>query len=402
MRILVICHRFPFPPKRGGKIRPFNIIKHLHNSDNEVHVASLVRSDQEHAEIDGIKQYCSSYFSSQVNPVLQTSRMILKLATSMPSSMGYFYSAELSKHVNTLLATKKFDLIIAHCSSVAQYVSEISGIPKIIDFGDMDSQKWLEYSTAKPFPLSIGYGIEGRKLMAEEARLTYKFEMCTATTKGEHETLSGLNSAALSSWFPNGVDTSHFMPSEQHDKNLISFIGRMDYFPNQQAVRNFALEVFPIIKASKPSAKFVIVGAEPSNEIKALEQIEGIKVTGTVDDVRPFVSSSRVNVANLSIARGTQNKILEAMAMGVPVVASPAAAKGIDAEVGRDLLVGTSNLEIAMKIIELMNDDDLRKRLVTSARSQIALSHSWPESMKKLDRIIAHTVEKFSETQRVS
>ena len=161
MKVLYVCHRFPYPPKRGGKIRPFNMIRHLHEAGHQVTVCSLARSDAEAEEGSGIAAYCTAFEVGHVQEPIQFARMIVRLPLVTPSSMGYFYSAELARTVRTLLASQRWDLIFVHCSSVAQYVEHVQGIPKILDFGDMDSQKWLEYAHYKPFPLSLGYTLEG-------------------------------------------------------------------------------------------------------------------------------------------------------------------------------------------------------------------------------------------------
>lgn len=389
MRILFICHRYPFPPKRGGKIRPFNIIKHLTESGHEVHVGSLVRSSQEAQEGVGLEKYCASAFHAQVTALPQAIKMITRLPSKVPSSMGYFYSSDLKKHVNSLVNSKSFDLGFVHCSSVAQYVEPLTGLNRWVDFGDMDSQKWLEYSRFKPFPMSLGYKIEGTKLENEERRLSTVFNRCTATTRGELETLQNLNPKVNGGWFPNGVDAQFFAPKTDYDENSISFVGRMDYFPNQQAVSKFAETIFPLIRRKKPNASFVIVGAEPPEFIQDLAKIDGVTVTGTVPDVRAFITNSAVNVAPIDIARGTQNKILEAMAMGVPVVTSTAAAKGVDALKGDHFLVEDDPEKFADACLSLMSDKILRNRLGLAGRDRVLTNHSWVGSMKAFDTLLA-------------
>jgi len=184
MKILYVCHRFPFPPKRGGKIRPFNMIRHF-SRQHEVTVASLVRSEEEGCEGQGIAPYCARFEMVQVSKPVQMARMVARLPTTEASSLGYFYSADLARRIRELLRTTNFDLIFVHCSSVAQYVADVQGIPKILDFGDMDSQKWLEYARYKSFPLNLGYWLEGTKMLREEKRLAARFDLCTATTRAE-------------------------------------------------------------------------------------------------------------------------------------------------------------------------------------------------------------------------
>jgi sugar transferase (PEP-CTERM/EpsH1 system associated) len=246
-----------------------------------------------------------------------------------------------ARTIDGLLATEKFDLVFVHCSSWRPYRARgHTATPKIPDFGDMDSQKWLDYARFKAFPLSAGYWLEGRKLVAEERRLARRFDLCTATTRAEWETLEGYRTGTPTDWFPNGVDSEYFAPDPApHDPDTVSFVGRMDYYPNQQCMLDFCAATWPLIRERRRNAKLLVVGADPSPAIRKLAELPGIEVTGSVPDVRPFVRRSAVMVAPLNIARGTQNKILEAMAMGVPVVTSEIAAGGVDAVAGEHLLV---------------------------------------------------------------
>lgn len=393
MKILYVCHRFPFPPKRGGKIRPFNMIKHL-SQQHEVTVASIVRSEEEATEGSGISDHCASFEMARVRNSVQALKMIARLPTTVPSSFGYFYSSDLAKRIKNLTARKRFDLIFVHCSSVAPYVSGIQGVPKILDFGDMDSQKWLEYARFKPFPLSVGYWLEGCKLEREEQRLARRFDLCTATTHAEWETLEGYRAGVATDWFPNGVDTTYFSTVEEpYDPNTISFIGRMDYYPNQECMFTFCENVFPLLKQRRPEVKLLIVGADPSPAVRKLGEIPGVTVTGSVEDVRPFVRTSAAMIAPLNIARGTQNKILEAMAMGVPVISSRIAAAGVDAVAGEHLLVATTPQEYALAVLNILDNKEERIRLSQAGRARMLSHHAWPRSMERLDRIISRCME---------
>lgn len=398
MNILYLCHRFPYPPKRGGKIRPFNMIRHLGEQGHKVTVCSLARSEAEAEEGRGIAPHCAAFEMGMVKEPVQWARMIVRLPLLTPSSMGYFYSPELAAHVKRLLAAQRFDLIFVHCSSVAQYVEHVQGIPKILDFGDMDSQKWLEYANYKPFPLSLGYTLEGTKMLWAEKRLARRFDLCTATTRAEWQTLQDYGTGAATDWFPNGVDAQFFSPTDgQYDADTISFIGRMDYYPNQECMQRFCDEVWPLLKQQRPGMKLLIVGADPSPAMRALGERPGVTVTGSVPDVRPYIRGSALMVAPLAIARGTQNKILEAMAMGVPVVTSSAAAGGVDAEAGKHLLVADSAAQIADAVLRITGSADERARLAHSGRERMLSHHAWPSSMRRLDGIIEGCVKTFAQ-----
>ena len=389
MKILFVCHRFPFPPKRGGKIRPFNIISHLTRSGHDVTVASLARSTQEAEEGAGLKEHCKEFLVETVGNVGAWARMILRLPTPGPSSMGYFYSAALRARVDELLQRESFDLIFVHCSSVAQYVAHVRDIPKIIDFGDMDSRKWLAYSSFKPFPLSMGYWLEGQKMARAERQLAAQFDLCTATTKAELETLQTICDAGKTGWFPNGVDRNYFVPdATQYDHNAICFVGRMDYYPNQQAMFDFCANVWPLLKANRPATTLTIVGAEPSKAVLELANIDGVTVTGSVPDVRPYLRASALTVAPLAIARGTQNKILESLALGVPVICSTIAAGGVDVVVEDQLLVADAKEQWAAQIERVLDDPEFRSRLSVAGRERMATHHDWPTSMKRVDALL--------------
>jgi hypothetical protein len=395
MKILYVCHRFPFPPKRGGKIRPFNMIRHL-SQRHEVTVCSLARSPQEAEEGRGIAPHCARFEMGQVSNPVQALRMVARLPTLEPSSMGFFYSPELDRKVRALLARERFDLIFVHCSSVAQYVSRVRGIPKILDFGDMDSQKWLEYVSFKPFPLNLGYWLEGSKMFREEKRLARQFDLCTATTRAEWQTLESYGTGVATDWFPNGVDAQYFRPDgEGYDADTISFIGRMDYYPNQEAMLRFCGDTWTLLRQRRPGMKLVIVGADPSPAIRKLAELPGVSVTGSVPDVRPHVLRSAAMVAPLNIARGTQNKILEAMAMGVPVVSSRIAAGGVDAVAGEHLLVADTPKEYAEAVLRIVQEPAERARLAVAGRERMLSNHAWPQSMQRLDAIIERCVGRF-------
>ncbi|MCL4695864.1 MAG: TIGR03087 family PEP-CTERM/XrtA system glycosyltransferase [Burkholderiaceae bacterium] len=401
MNILYLCHRFPFPPKRGGKIRPFNMIRHLQATGHQVTVCSLARSPAEALEGQGIASHCAAFHMGRVSEPVQLARMIARLPLVTPSSMGYFYSGELAQQVRRLLRKQRFELIIVHCSSVAQYVEDVQGIPRILDFGDMDSQKWLEYAHYKPFPLSLGYTLEGHKMLCAEKRLARTFDLCTATTRAEWETLEGYGTGAATDWFPNGVDADFFCPDPKtggaYDNDTVSFIGRMDYYPNQECMQRFCKEVWPLLRRERGTMKLLIVGADPSPQIKALGTLPGVTVTGSVPDVRPYIRGSAVMVAPLAIARGTQNKILEAMAMGVPVVTSSAAAGGVDAEAEKHFLVADAAERTAAAILRIVASRDEHDRLAKAGRERMLSHHAWPRSMQRLDGIIERCVRNFAE-----
>ncbi len=389
MNVLFVCHRVPFPPKRGGKIRPFNIIRHLRSQGHRVTVASLARSDAELEESRGLADHCARTLVEVVPDYLAWPRMVARLPTTAPSSFGYFYSPQLARRLKADIAQTRYDLVFVHCSSVAPYVERVHGPAKILDYGDIDSQKWREYSVHRALPMSAGYWLEAVKLERRELSLSRSFDLCTCTTRAELESLRKFGVTTASDWFPNGVDAKAFAPdATAYDPDTICFIGRMDYFPNQQAVTSFVRDVFPLLRQRREGAKLLVVGADPPDFIRKLGEVPGVTVTGSVPQVQPYVLRSALTIAPLEIARGTQNKILESMAMGVPVVCSPQAAGGVDIVPGEHALVASTPAEWLDAILGLMGSRERREQVAQAARARVLSNHSWPASMARLDGLI--------------
>ncbi len=400
MKILFVCHRVPYPPKRGGKIRPFNIIRHLSERGHEVTVASLARTEQERDEARDLQKHCARTIVEVIPNSAAFPRMLAWAPTGRPSSFGYFYSPRLARRIAEEVRGGGYDLIFVHCSSVAPYVSRLAAPLKVLDFGDMDSQKWREYARYRSFPLSLVYGLEALKLERTERLLAGQFDLCTCTTAAELQSLRTLSTAKPSDWFPNGVDADSFRPAQDgYDPDLVVFVGRMDYFPNQQAVLGFCRDALPRLRAKRPGFRFQIVGADPPPHIRALQNLTGVEVTGSVPDVRPFVTRAALTVAPLAIARGTQNKILESMAMGVPVVCSSQAAGGVDAVPGEHLLTADSADEHVTAILRLLESPARRSELAAAARARVLSHHSWPSSMRRLEEMLTRMRSERPEPQ---
>ena len=389
MKVLFACHRVPYPPKRGGKIRPFNIIRHLTEQGHQVTVASLARTQREAEEAADLAKHCERVLVEVISDPVAWARMLAWLPTPNPSSFAYFHSPALARRVNASLADTSFDLAFAHCSSAAPYVANARVPLKILDFGDMDSQKWREYVAYKHFPLSAGYRLEAAKLERAERRLAQKFDLCTCTTRAELQSLRDLGVSSPTDWFPNGVDGTFFEPEANYDPELIAFVGRMDYYPNQQGVAMFCSEVFPRLRAQRPGVRFQIVGADPPPSVRELAKIPGVSVTGSVPDVRSYITRAALTVAPLAIARGTQNKILESMAMGVPVVCSLQAAGGVDAVAGEHLLTAANADEYVAAVGRILDSKELRATLAEKGRARVLSHHAWRSSMLRLDGLIA-------------
>jgi sugar transferase (PEP-CTERM/EpsH1 system associated) len=390
MKILFLCHRLPYPPKRGGKIRPFNMIRHLARS-HEVTVATLARSAAEEAEGRDLAHHCHEVHVGRISTVAGWARFGLHAVGTSPSTFGYFHSPTLARTVRGLLATRDFDAIMVHCSSMGPYVAGHRGCRKIMDFGDADSEKWLEYARTAPFPLSAGFRLEGLKVRRYERWLGTRFDACSVNAPREREILSRYVQTPIHV-IPNGVDLAYFRPGRALDRpyapRRLVFTGNMSYRPNVEAVSHLVGEVLPVVRRTFPDVELYIVGMDPSPVVRRLGDASRVVVTGRVDDVRPFLDEAAVSVAPLRVARGLQNKVLEAMAMRVPVVASQAAFNGINAVAGRDLVVADGPERFAGAVVDLLKDPARREELAAAGLACVKLNHDWGTLLARLENLV--------------
>jgi sugar transferase (PEP-CTERM/EpsH1 system associated) len=389
MRVLFLTHRFPYPPTFGSRVRAFHPIRHLAR-DHDVTVLSMVRSDAEARESAGLAEFCKRHSAFRVHNVVQAAKIAATLPTTVSASEAFFHCTAMQREVDRLLAERSVDFVYAQCSAVGRYVEAVEGLPKLMDFCDVDSRKWYDYVAFKRWPMTLGYRWEGWRVAAAERRLARRFDQVTVATPGEARTLAQTGVTERVDWFPNGVDFDYFRPSTQaYDPDLISFVGRMDYFPNEQSMVDFCASVWPRLRRARPALRLQIVGAEPTARVQALGRIDGVTVTGSVPDVRPYVHHSALTVVPLAIARGTQNKILESMAMGVPVVSSVTAAGGTDAVPGEHLLAAGSDDELVDMILRVLGNPAERARLAEAGLARVKSHHSWDSAMRRLDTIVA-------------
>jgi sugar transferase (PEP-CTERM/EpsH1 system associated) len=394
MKVLFLCHRVPYPATSGSKIRPFNTICHLSAQGHRVTVASLARSAEEAQAAAGLGAYCERALIEVIPDQVAWLRTAASLASTRPMSFGYFYSPRLARRTAQELDSGSYDLVFVHCSSMGDYVRDARGAVTVLDYCDMDSQKWREYAAYRAFPLSTAYWLEAVRLEHAERRLGARYDLCTCATAVEIASLRELGITTPSDWFANGVDATQFTPAPDYDPELIVFVGRMDYYPNQQAVLMFCRDVLPRLRMRRPELRFAIVGANPTRAVRNLARLPGVSVTGWVSDVRPHVTRAALTVAPLTIARGTQNKILESMAMGVPVVCSAVAARGVDAVPGEHLLAAATTAEYIEAIERILDSPALRAQLALAGRARVLSHHSWKHSMERLDALIGAACER--------
>ena len=387
--LLLLVHRIPYPPNKGDKIRSYHLLKHL-ASKYRVHLATFVDDDADWQYVPKVEALCASSHFARLEPLKGKIRSARALATGQSLSLAYYRDAGMQRWVEQTMRDRGIARIMMFSSVMAQYAEAFPAARRVIDFCDVDSDKWRQYAEKKKWPMSWVYRHEARSLLDYERKVAAAFDASLFVSEPEAELFRGLapQSRAKIGFFNNGVDTEYFSPERTYanpfaeGEQALVFTGAMDYWPNIDAVKWFAAEVLPRVRAAVPAARFYIVGSRPAPEVLALAG-DGIVVTGTVPDVRPYLAHSSAAVAPLRIARGIQNKVLEAMAMARPVVASPQAFEGIDAAAGHDLLVADAPAAYADSVIKLLGTPD--PSMGRAARASVERRYSWPAHLSKIE-----------------
>lgn len=384
--LLFIAHRVPFPPDRGDKIRSYHLLKHL-AAQGRVHLAAFIEEEDELAMRAGLQPLVASM--ALVRRTKGKMRAAVEaLATGRPVSLTAFDHPAMHRAVRQQLSTGAIDTIMVFSSQMAAYAEGFGG-RMVMDFVDMDSAKFAAYAESSRGPMRWMMGREARLLLANDAQVARRATTSLFVSEAEAALFRRSTGAEHVHTIENGIDTNHYDPAEVQPidaaRPLIVFTGQMDYRPNIDAVRRFVREVWPAVRAAVPAAHFAIVGRDPTREVTELGRIEGVIVTGAVTDVRPWLAGADMVVAPLGIARGIQNKVLEAMAMARPVVASPQAADGIDHK-GTILIAEPG--EQARAIIGLLGNAAAASELGYAARAQVMARYGWDARLAPLDRLL--------------
>ncbi len=396
--ILFLAHRAPWPPDRGDRIRSWHMFDAL-TKLGRVHVAALCDTD---ADADIAREKLAPLSASLYLAVRSRGRLAalaIALLTKRPVSTAMFGDPGLGRHVAGLVAAGGISHIVGFSGQMGQYIPDRDHFAGrvVMDFVDVDSAKFAAYAAQSRLPPMHGvYRREARVLAAYEAALAQRAAISLFVSPAEAALFrqrSGLDADRVAA-VENGIATDffdphgNFAPLPPAAGPLIVFTGQMDYRPNIEAADWFARQVLPLVRAARADARFAVVGRAPAPQVRALAKLPGVTVTGEVADVRPWLAAAAVVAAPLRVARGVQNKVLEAMAMARPVVATPAAAEGIDAAPGRDLLVagGTDGSagDFAAATLRLLADPAAGAALGGAARAQMLARYGWDARLAPL------------------
>jgi sugar transferase (PEP-CTERM/EpsH1 system associated) len=382
-RLLFIAHRVPYPPDKGERVRAFHEISEL-RSAFDVTVAAMAEDDTTFRAAENLRRWCSRVMVEHRGVWKARLRGGRSLLNGRSVTEGFFHSQTLCKRILAEHRRRPFDLVMGYCSSTLPYLKAIQDVPRVMDLVDIDSVKWADYAASALGPK--------RWLFSREARAVSQLEQQCLDTCDQVFTVSRCEADLIGDRADeivpvgNGVDADYFSPrtDAHHTDAGIVFTGTMDYRPNVEGVCWFAENVWPELRSRHPDLTWTIVGRDPAPAVERLGGHEGIKVTGSVPDVRPFLNDAAVAVVPLRIARGIQNKVLEAMSMGRPVVASPGAMEGIDARLDKEVFRADAPDEWVSLLDQLLENDQARLAVGQAARERIVQSYAWSAQLQPL------------------
>ena len=383
MKILFLSQRVPYPPNRGDKITTWRLAERMAR-EHEVRIAAFAHDEADEKAARDLEE-----MGFQVAIAKPRSKLaaLPALLTKTPITRVVFGSRELQRKVDAWI--DDMDLAYAYSSSMGAFFLP-HDLPRVMHFAELDSDKWTQYSKLKPFPMNWVYGREARTLLEFEKELAAKAAECVFCTPLEQEVFERLIPGVDSLVMLNGVNLEKYQPApERAEPGHMVFVGVMNYYPNVEGCEWFCEEILPRIQERVEGAHLSIVGAHPTPAIEALGNKPGVHVTGFVDDTVEWLERASVSIAPLRVARGIQNKVLEALAMGLPIVGTSSATQGVGGVPGRDYLVEDTVEGQVEAICGLLRDSDRAKELGKRGRTFAEEHHDWEVCLRPLDAILA-------------
>ncbi len=386
-KILYVASRVPFPPNKGEKIRTFRCLDHL-ASNHDVYCAFFTDGPEDNSHVESIRQWCVDIAAVPRPPRPTLLGMIDLLARGHSVSMAAHRSEELADRISSWRKKVDFDIAVAFSAFMAPYALAAGATRNVLDLCDCDSEKWREYGMRSPWPMSSFWTTESSLLRETEARLIAQFDAAIVINERERHALNWQDSSVPIHVVPNGVERPATLPPPASAVGpIVTFIGAMDYRPNIDGVRWFTAKVWPRIQRSNPDALFLIAGHRPTRVVQKLGEHPGVRVLGAFESLDELLTKTRVIVTPLRIARGMQNKVLEAMAWRRPVVATKAVADGLLAAHGELLLTADNPVEMATQVMELLTNGKQADAVADRGYRYVTAFHRWPEHLGMFERI---------------
>ncbi len=387
--MLVLTHRVPYPPDKGDRIRTYHQLRWL-SQRVLVDLACLADEPVSAESIEALSALTERHAIVPIRKQTQRLRVAGSLATGRTASEGAFRSSRLRSILREWTRNVRYDAVLISASSLLPYLalSTLRETHAVVDLVDVDSQKWLDYASATRGPLALLYRTEGNRVRRLEKRLSPSTRAVMLVSEAEAAIYRSFARHGSIHAVTNGVDLDYFRPETVDEAKRCVFVGALDYRPNIDAAIWFGREVWPQIRREHPGAELALVGRKPVAEVARLKEIPGIDVVGQVPDVRPHLARAAVAVVPLRIARGVQNKVLEALAMGKATVASPHALAGLAAKPGVHLISARTSSDWIEAVGRLFDQPQERQRLSRAGRSYAEQHHSWDKCLEPLGSLL--------------
>lgn len=391
MNILFLSQRVPEPPNKGDKIRSHHLARRLAER-HAVHVACLADDAGEAPHADAARRWAASVTWCVRRPAESNLRGALSVLGAGPLTAGYFRSGALASAVARLRARERFDVILAYCSGMAGYARGAREA-KVLDLVDVDSEKWREYARRARFPKRSVYGLEHRLLRQYERRLVREYDRSILISEEERETLGRFADVGKVRVVGNGVEAEWLARKSprSHGATMV-FVGALDYFANVDGVTHFCRRVLPRVRERVPGAVLRVVGRRPGPQVAELGALAGVEVVGEVEDMRPELWAASIAVVPLRIAPGLQNKVLEAMAAGTPVVATRAALRSIEGKAGEHFAAADEPEEFAEAIASFVERPEEADAVAERARALVRERYSWERKARDYEEVLEEAV----------
>lgn len=386
MKILVLTSRFPYPLEKGDKLRIYHQIKGL-SVEHEIVLVSLNDTQVSEAHLNELRPYCSAIHMFRLRKWMIYPRVVRWFLGGRSIQIGYFTNYFLKIKIRNLVLKEKPDHIYCQLIRMAEYVKDLHHITKSLDYMDAFSLGMERRAQDSPFPLKHIFKAEAKRLRDYESKVFYDFDVTTIISKQDRKCIKNPFEERIVV-VPNGVDTQEFFFKENLEPSVdLLFVGNMSYYPNIKAAEYLVEHVFATLVKHGIKVTVDVAGANPSLTVQALEA-EHVQISGWVDNIVTTYHSARVFVAPLFHGSGLQNKILEAMACGIPVVTTKQTNNAIGATEGKDLLIAETAEEFSLAIQRLLNDKTIYDALRRNARNFVEQKYSWDVSVSMLDNAI--------------
>lgn len=390
MNILFLTSRLPYPPNRGDKLRVFNFISRL-SKNHSIILLSFIESEKQMSYVKELEKYCNRVVVVLLRPWQSYLNCLLGIFSSRPLQVSYYNSKSMKARIKNIIENGDIEAVYVHLFRMTAYAKYIRGAKRVLDLCDavsMHMKRTIQFNRGILWPV---YLLEWLRIKNYEKMITKDFDEIVFISETDKQAV--INKCIKNTHFnviPNGVDYDYFKPVliNNHDIPRVAFLGYLKTFYNLDAILYFYKKIFPIIKSNIPEVKFLIIGANCPSRLRKLARDKSVELICDVDDTRPYLGKAKVFVCPLRVGSGLQNKILEAMSMGLPVVTTSIGYAGVTAVKNKEIFVEDQPEAFSRKVIELINNEQIRNKVSFSSRKSIEDNYLWEKSISKLEELL--------------